>query len=173
MIIRNLHPEISIPDRSLPAFIFEGAQQWEAKPALIDGLTGRVLTYRQLADDARRFADGLAAHGFRKGDVFATAVPNIPEFAIAFYGVASLGGATTMLNPLYTVEEMATQLADAGARAVLTVPERLETVAEAARRAGIADLFTVGSAAGAVPFASLLEHDGQTPEVAIDPAEDV
>src|SRR6187200_1549675 len=143
MIVRNPRPEISIPDRSLPAFIFEGAQQWEGKPALIDGASGRVLTYGQLADDSRRFAAGLAAHGFRKGDVFATAVPNIPEFAIAFYGVASLGGATTMLNPLYTVGEMAMQLADAGARAVLTVSARLDTVAEAARRAGIARLFVV------------------------------
>jgi len=53
------------------------------------------------------------------------------------------------------------------------VPERLDTVAEAARRAGIADLFVVGSAAGAIPFASLVEHDGQTPAVAINPAEDV
>jgi acyl-CoA synthetase (AMP-forming)/AMP-acid ligase II len=173
MIVRGPHLAVPIPDVSLPEFIFEGVERRLAMPALIDGASGRVLTYGQLADGVRRSAAGLAARGFRKGDVFATAVPNIPEFAIAFYAVASLGGATTMLNPLYTVEEMTTQLADAGARAVLTAPERLDTVAEAARRAGIADLFIVGSAAGAIPFASLLEYDGQAPAVAVDPAEDV
>ena len=118
-------------------------------------------------------AAGLRARGFSKGDVFATVCPNVPEFALAFYGVASLGGATTMLNPLFTAEELQRQLADAGARFVLTVPERLDAVRK--RRAGtrVEEVFVLGEADGATPFAALLERDGLRPAVDIDPAKDV
>ena len=41
------------------------------KPALIDGPSGRVLTYRQLADGVARAAASLRRRGFGKGDVLA------------------------------------------------------------------------------------------------------
>ena len=115
-------------------------------------------------------ASGLARRGFRKGDVFATVCPNVPEFALAFYGVASLGGATTMLNPLFTAGEMHRQLADSGARFVLTVPERLATVREAVAGTRVEEIFVLGEAEGATPFAALLQHDEPLPPVAINPA---
>jgi acyl-CoA synthetase (AMP-forming)/AMP-acid ligase II len=173
MIFSNPLPDIAIPDVSMPEFILQHAERLADKPALIDGTTGRTLTYGQLAAGVRRTAVGLTARGFAKGDVFATVCPNLPEFALAFYGVATLGGVTTMLNPLLTVEEQTAQLRDAGARFVLTVPERLDTVREAAARAGVAEVFVLGEAVGATPFAALLERDGPLPAVAIDPAADV
>jgi acyl-CoA synthetase (AMP-forming)/AMP-acid ligase II len=173
MIFRGPHADIPLPVTPLPEFIFRQAEALADKPALIDGPTGNATTYCQLAAGVRRAAAGLAARGFTKGDVFATVVPNIPEFAVAFYGVAALGGATTMINPLYTAEEMARQLTDARARFVLTVPDRLEVVREAASRAGAEAVIVAGEAAGATPFAALLEREGIPPAVAIDPAEDV
>jgi acyl-CoA synthetase (AMP-forming)/AMP-acid ligase II len=100
-------------------------------------------------------------------------VPNVPDFALAFYGVAALGGATTMLNPLLTVDEQTAHLRDAGARFVFTVPERWEVVRQAASRAGVEEVFVLGALADATPFASLYEREGPAPRVAIDPAEDV
>ena len=127
-------------------------------------------TGRRRAARGRRVWRGA---GFRKGDVFATVCPNVPEFALAFYGVASLGGATTMLNPLFTAGEMHRQLADSGARFVLTVPERLATVREAVAGTRVEEIFVLGEAEGATPFQALLQHDEPLPPVAIDPAEDV
>lgn len=54
------------------------------KPALIDAMSGRTITYRQLVESVERVAAGLSARGFRKGDVFAIYSPNIPEYAVAF-----------------------------------------------------------------------------------------
>ncbi len=173
MIFRSPYPDITIPDLPLTTFVLQHAERLADKPALIDGATGRTLTYGQLADSIRRTAVGLTQRGFRKGDVFATICPSIPEFALAFYGVASLGGATTMLNPLLTAGEMTTQLADAGARFVLTVPERFDVVREAIAGTHVEEIFVVGDVAGAALFASLLAQDGALPAVAIDPAEDV
>src|SRR6187549_1950845 len=144
MIYRSPYPEVEIPDLPLTSVVLRHGERLANKPALIDGPSSRTLTYGQLADRVRRVASGLARRGFRKGDVFATVCPNVPEFAVAFYGVASLGGATTMLNPLCTAEEMHRQLADAGARFVLTVPEWLATVREAVAGTRVEDIFIFG-----------------------------
>jgi acyl-CoA synthetase (AMP-forming)/AMP-acid ligase II len=173
MIYHSPYPDLAIPDTSLTPFVLRHAARLADKPALIDGPSGRMLTYGQLAESVHRVAFGLTRRGFRKGDVFATVCPNILEFPIAFYAVASIGGTTTMANPLLTTEELAQQLADAGPRFVLTVPERLDAVREAATGAGAEEIFVAGEAVGTTPFATLLEHDGHVPAVDSAPGEDI
>jgi acyl-CoA synthetase (AMP-forming)/AMP-acid ligase II len=173
MIFRSPYPDVPIPDTPLTPFVLRHADRLADKPALIDGPTGRALTYGQLARAIRRAAAGLAARGFRQGDVFAIYAPNCLEYAVAFHAVASLGGITTTANPLYTVDELTCQLDDAGAVYLLTVPALMEKASQAAERAGVRELFVVGEAPGATPFASLLDGAGETPAVAIDPREDL
>jgi acyl-CoA synthetase (AMP-forming)/AMP-acid ligase II len=157
----------------LTEFVLRGAQERAGKPALIDGPTGRTITYGELARSVRRVAASLAARGFGKGDVFAVYSPNCPDYAVAFHGVACLGGINTTINPLYTAEEVAHQLKDAGAKYLLTIPQLMEKAVEAAREAGVAEVFVFGEAEGATPFASLLERDGPVPAVEIDPQQDL
>src|SRR5207248_2435380 len=78
------------------------------------------------ADGIRRVATARARRGFKKGDVFAIYSPNLPEYAIVFLAVASLGGTVTTVNPLYTAGELANQLKDCGARVLITVPMFLD-----------------------------------------------
>src|SRR5215218_7819675 len=173
MIYHSPYPEVEIPIIPLTTFILRDAARLGDKPALIDGSSGRSLTYGQLADGVRRVASGLARRGFRKGDIFATVCPSVPEFALTLYGVATMGGATTMLNPLFTAGEMHSQLADSGARFLLTVPERLATVRESVSGTRVEEIFVLGETEGATPFAALLQHDEPLPLVAIDSARDV
>jgi len=125
-------PAIDDPAVPVPEFLFEGASRFGDKPALVDGPTGRTLSYRQLADGVERVAAGLAARGFGKGDVLALSSPNLPEYGVAMYGAMAAGGAVTGANPLLTAGELATQLADAGASVLVTVPPFLETARAAA-----------------------------------------
>ena len=174
MIVRSPYPDVTIPEIPLTPFVLQRAAALGNKPALIEGPSGRVITYAQLADAIRHVAASLARRGFKKGDVFAILSPNIPEFAIAFYAVASLGGIVTPINPLYVDHEIAHQLRDAGARFLVTVPEFLEKANEAAGEANIEELFVFGeSAKSATSFDSLLEGDPGFAEVAIDPREDL
>jgi acyl-CoA synthetase (AMP-forming)/AMP-acid ligase II len=172
-IIRSPYPDVTIPDVALPAFVFADAAKHAAKPALIDGPSGRAITYRELVGGARLVAGGLAARGFQRGEVFAIYCPNLPEYAVAFYGVLLAGGINTTINPLYTVEELAAQLNDAGASHLLTVPPFLDKAMEAAGRSGVREVFVLGEAAGATPFAALLRAGRQPPEVTIDPQTDL
>jgi acyl-CoA synthetase (AMP-forming)/AMP-acid ligase II len=173
-VIRSPHPDVEIPGLPLHELVLAGAAERGSRAAVVDGPTGRALTYGQLAAGVGRMAAGLAARGFGKGDVFAVYSPNLPEYAVAFYGVSAAGGATTTVNPLDTADELATQLGDAGARFLLTVPPLLGRAIEAATGSGVEEVFVFGEAKGATPFASLLAATGPAPPTAgIDPASDL
>jgi acyl-CoA synthetase (AMP-forming)/AMP-acid ligase II len=165
--------EVEIPDVPISDFVLEGAADRGDKPALIDGPSGRTITYAELAQGVRALASGLAARGFSKGDVLAVFMPNVPEYAVAFHGAATAGGKCTTVNPLYTANELSHQLKDSGARFLLTVPPFLETAVEAAGKAGIEEVFVLGEGEGAKPVTELLGDPAEAPEVEIDPAEDL
>jgi acyl-CoA synthetase (AMP-forming)/AMP-acid ligase II len=167
------YPDVQIPDVALHEAVLATAAERGDQPALIDGPTGRTITYGQLAGGVRRAAAGLAARGFSRGDAFAIYLPNVPEYAVAFYAVSTAGGVSTTINPLYTADELANQLNDSRARFLLTAPPLLERARAAAERSGVEEIFVLGEAEGATPFAALLAADGEPPAVDVDPANDV
>jgi acyl-CoA synthetase (AMP-forming)/AMP-acid ligase II len=169
MIFRAPEPDREIPDIALTPLLLQRAAGRGDKPALIDGPTGRTLTYAGWADGVRRAAAGLSARGFRKGDVLAIYSPNLPEYAVAFHAVALLGGIVTTINPAFTQAELAQQLKDSGARVLVTVPGCVERAAQAARAASVREVFVFGEAEGATPFAELTLSGGEPPTVAINP----
>jgi acyl-CoA synthetase (AMP-forming)/AMP-acid ligase II len=177
MIFRGPFPQVEIPELPVTTFVLQRAQERGDKPALIDGPSGRTIKYSELADRISRVAASLWKRDFKKGEVFGILSPNLPEYAIAFHAVASLGGINSTINPLYTEAEIAHQLQDAGARFLVTVPQFLEKAKAAARAANIEELFLFDEPGdeldGATPFSSLLESDGNYPEVAINPREDL
>jgi acyl-CoA synthetase (AMP-forming)/AMP-acid ligase II len=173
MIFRSPEPAVAIPEVPLTPFLLDRGAERGDKPAFIDGPTGRTITYGGLRDVVHRTAAGLAERGFGKGDVFAIYSPNLPEYAVAFHAVSLLGGVNTTINPLYTVEELAQQLKDAGARSLVTVPPFLEKAQQAAAAAGVRELFVFGEAPGATPFSTLAASTGTVPQVSIDPRNDL
>ncbi|MGH9323452.1 MAG: 4-coumarate--CoA ligase family protein [Vicinamibacteria bacterium] len=173
VVFRSPGPDVPIPRTSLTAFVFENAERMASRPALIDGPTGRVVTYAELLNGARRLARGLSNRGFQKGEVFGIYAPNLPEYAVAFHGVAAIGGVSTTINPSYTKEELARQLRDSGARFLLTMPPLVATARGASEGTSVEEVFAFGEADGATPFQSLLSNDGDAPEVDIDPESDL
>jgi len=161
-----------IPDVALTPFVFGKAYRLGGKVAIVEAGSGRSYTYRQIVDGVRSLAAGLHSRGFRKGDVLAIMSPNLPEYPIAFHGVASAGGVNTTLNPTYTADEIAFQLNDSRARLLITIPPLVGKAQEAAAKSKVEEIIVFGEAEGAVPFASLLV-DGDAPDVRIDPAEDL
>lgn len=179
MIFRGPFSDVTIPEIAITPFVFEKAKNLGDKPALIDGLSGRVVTYEELRDSIKRVAASLHRRGFKKGDVLAILSPNVPEYATALHAVASLGGITCTVNPLYTEQEIEHQLKDSGARFLITVSPCLNKAKAAATNTGIEELFVFDKFdneaidATATPFSSLLESDGKYPEVEINPREDL
>jgi acyl-CoA synthetase (AMP-forming)/AMP-acid ligase II len=165
-IFSSSWPDPVVPPVSLPEFLLATAAEYAERPAIVDAVSGRTLRYGELADGVRRVAAGLAGLGLRPGETFAILAPNSPEWLLACYGAMAAGGVVTGINPLYTAGEAATQLADAGARFVLTVPAFLPTARAAAEQAGgRARIIVLGPASGdRISFAGLLARPGPLPE---------
>jgi acyl-CoA synthetase (AMP-forming)/AMP-acid ligase II len=173
MIIKGPYQDVSIPETALTPFVLHRARELGDKPALIDGPTGRKVSYSELVDSIAIAAHNLAQRGFKKGDVFGILSPNCPEYAIAFHAVATLGGIVTPINPLYTKHEIAHQLKDSGARFLATVPGCAEKAVEAVQHGLIEEVFVFGTVPGATPFDSLLVDNGRAEQVEIDPRKDL
>lgn len=170
MIFHSTFPDTAIPEKTFSDFILQDASARSAQPALVDSPSGRTVTYGQLAEFVRRVAANLVvAHGLQKGDVFAIMLPNLPEYAIAFHGVATAGGTLTTINPLYTADELRYQLGDTQAKYLLTLPMFLNKVLEATKDAPLREIFILGEApGGTTAFTALLAPAEPIAPVEID-----
>jgi acyl-CoA synthetase (AMP-forming)/AMP-acid ligase II len=156
MIHRSPLPDVEIPAVALTGYVLARAAELGDKPALVDGSSGRALTYAGLDSAVRSLAGGLVARGFAKGEVLALMAPNLPEYAVVFHGVAMAGGVITTINPTYTEREVHHQLVDAGATILVTVPMFLTVARAAVAGTSVTEIFVLGDAEGATPFGELL-----------------
>ncbi len=176
MIFKSTQADIDIPDSDLCSVVLTRVNELGDKHALVDGPTGRALSYKQLASQIKYFSAGLSKCGFKKGDVFAIFIPNVPEYAVVFLGVAALGGVNTTVNSLYSSTDLIHQLSDSNARFLLTIPPFLDRALAAAKATGIEKIFVLGDANdidGVSSFTDLLDNDGTVPDVTINPKTDL
>jgi acyl-CoA synthetase (AMP-forming)/AMP-acid ligase II len=163
--------DVEIPDVPVTAYVLRHADAHPARPALVDGTTGHITTFAELKLLIHRFAGGLAARGFGKGDTLGLMAPNIPEYAIVFHGVAVAGGTVTTINPTYGAEEIRFQLQDAGASMLVTTAMFAQTALEAIEGTDIAEVLTLDPAAGTGNALDLLAEPIE--QVPVDLADDV
>lgn len=109
--------QLDIPDHPLTWLLDQTVSKYPRHTALI--YYGTKMSYAQLSVLVNRFASALQRMGIQKGDRVAIALPNIPQYPIAFYGAMKVGAVVVPTNPLYTEREMQHQLADSGARALV------------------------------------------------------
>lgn len=177
MIFESEQADVTVPNLDLTSVVLSRVDELGDKTALVDGPTGRTLSYTQLRDLTNKMAAGLHQRGFGKGDVFAIFCPNVPEYAAVFLGVAAVGGINTTVNSLYSTSDLVHQFNDSGARFLLTIPDFLERALPAAEQCGIEEVFVLGEAdaevKGVTPFAELLNNEGNAPDVDIDPKTDL
>ena len=114
---QGVSAELAIPDQPLTWLLDQAVHNHSDQTAII--YYGTRLNYAQLSSLANRFAAALQRLGVQKGDRVAIALPNIPQYPIAFYGALRAGAVIVPTNPLYTEREMQHQLADSGARVIV------------------------------------------------------
>jgi acyl-CoA synthetase (AMP-forming)/AMP-acid ligase II/enoyl-CoA hydratase/carnithine racemase len=174
MIFKSPYPDIKIPETSLSEIVFTHCDRLKDKPAFIDAVSGRKLTFGEVKQLAHHVAAGLAQRGLQKGDVVAIYLPNLPEYPPIFQGIALAGGVVTTANPLYSADELGRQLKATSTKFLLTIPPLMGKAAAAASHAGVKEIFTVGAPApGATAFSELIKNDGKPLKVKINPKEDL
>ncbi|MET7854389.1 long-chain fatty acid--CoA ligase [Streptomyces avermitilis] len=75
-----------------------------------------AVSYRMLDQDSARMAGLLHDRGVKPGDRVAIMLPNVPEFALVYFGVLRAGGIVVPMNPLLKSRELAYYLGNSGAR---------------------------------------------------------
>ena len=114
----------------------------------LEAETGRSYTYAQVRSAAIAFGKGLKAEWkWQKGDVLALYSPNSIDYPAITWGCLWAGGIISPANPAYTVDELAFQLRDAGAKALVTQISCLETAKKAAQKIGLPEdrIILIGS----------------------------
>jgi 4-coumarate--CoA ligase len=156
MIHRSPLPDVDLPAQHLTDYVLARAEELADRPALIDGPSGRTVSYGALLEGVRALAGGLVAGGFEPGQTLALLAPNLPAYAVVFHGAAYAGGVVTTINPTYTQGEVHHQLVDADARLLVTVPAFLDVATAAAEGTGVEEIFVIGRADGARSVTDLL-----------------
>ncbi|MGZ6125570.1 MAG: AMP-binding protein, partial [Myxococcales bacterium] len=94
-------------------------------PALVVG--GTTLTFRDLNVYVNRLANALLGAGLRKGDKFATILPNCLELMASYWAAAKTGLVIVPVSPLLLASGLQTLLRDSDTRLVIGDPAFAES----------------------------------------------
>jgi long-chain acyl-CoA synthetase len=114
---------------SLKALIEVAFGQFAERKAFVS--MGTPMTYRELDSRSAAFGAWLQRAGLKQGDRVAIMLPNLLQYPIAMFGALRAGLVVVNTNPLYTVSELAHQLKDSGASAVLVLENFAATLEQA------------------------------------------
>ncbi|MCK9274504.1 MAG: AMP-binding protein [Syntrophales bacterium] len=113
--------EVIYPKGEKPLFEYlrDNAREFPERTAII--FYGREVTYRELDEKSEKFAHFLLDSGFKKGDRIALFLPSCPQYHIAHYGINKMGGIIIPCSPVFKEWELAYELKDSGARAIVSL----------------------------------------------------
>ena len=145
--------------------------------AVVDGV--RRWTFAELNDEVNRFAHGLTAHGYRRGDVLALGSGNSAEFLITYFACAKLGLVCVPLNLGWRADEIAYVLDHSEARGIVVEAQLVPLVAAGVEKVPAVTDIVVAPGTGAAyeqtlldrnwsVFADLLADKRTEPEVFVD-----
>lgn len=150
---------------SIPDTLRVTAARCPQREALVFGQRRR--TYRELHKEVERTAAALAAHGVVPGDRVLLMSSNSDAFVIAAYAVLRTGAILSPANPRNAAPELAHQLNDSEAAALLYAPEHAGVVAGGVERAASSAVTL------SLPeLAEAAEHDHPTVAQVVDEFDD-
>src|SRR2546423_10928521 len=133
------------------------------------------LTYRQLDAASDQVGRRLREEGIQPGDRVCLMVPNVPQFAIAYYGILKAGAVVVPMNVLLKAPEVAYFLSDSEATSIIVWEDFAGEVIKAMPEVSAVTVYAVlnpGSSSppeGARSFAELLRGSPSFPMVETGP----
>jgi len=119
--------------------------EFGARPAYTN--FGKTLSFAELDALSRRFAAYLSFDlRLKKGDRVAIMLPNCLQYPVALFAALRAGLVVVNVNPLYTARELAHQIHDSGAKALIVVDNFGATVEASGVAAQLAGVITTGLA---------------------------
>src|SRR5215468_3004931 len=116
-------------------------------------------SYPSLAATVQAAAAGLNWRGMRPRDVVGVLAPDVVGYVLATHAIRAAGGIPSPVDASLCAVESAGQLAESGARMVITAPPLADTALAAAERSWVRQVFSFVDAPGATRFSDLLGLD--------------
>ncbi len=171
----HLHAELFRPALQYPSYPYAGllARTAEQYPEHVAIMFKDVnLTYRELDALVNSFANTLLDLGIGKGQTVCLFMTNRPEYVISWFAIARIGAVASPMNPAYKEREVAYQLSNSEAVAILVQQELLPLVqAVRTETPALEHVVVVGSGqyvprAGTLLFSHLLRtHPPASPTI--------
>ncbi|KAL5326989.1 hypothetical protein ACEPPN_004678 [Leptodophora sp. 'Broadleaf-Isolate-01'] len=141
MATESPFPPVEIPEIDIWDFIFEGKRSFpddQATAVYVDAESSRQYTFQDVKDTAMAFGHALRSKwNWQKGDVVGFYSPNCVDTPVLTFGTLWAGGIVSPANPASSAQELAFQLKDSGAKALITQISSLKIALEAAKMAGL------------------------------------
>jgi long-chain acyl-CoA synthetase len=175
----NVEPESQVFDGSLYDLFRHAAEKHCGRNAL--SFYGTTFKFGWLQTLVEKMAASLSAAGVSKKDRVALMLPNCPQYVISFFATVRLGAIVTQVNPMYVEREISHILNDSNAETIVVYAAVYERVKAVLPDMSLKNVVVVSFGdepedldAGHSSFGDFLSTDAApTPDVEIDPAEDV
>jgi 4-coumarate--CoA ligase len=140
MPTKSPFPDVEIPDVDLWGLMFDRKDRDFSDDKVIYRAidADRKHTFAEVKSLATLFGEGLRnLWDWHKNDVLALFTPNDIDVPPIIYGTFFAGGVVTPANPGYSADELAYQLENSEAKALVTTKAFLHTALKAAKKVGI------------------------------------
>nr|WP_244630383.1 long-chain-fatty-acid--CoA ligase [Nitratireductor aestuarii] len=114
---------------SLVDLMLEACERYSDRTAFLS--MGKGLTFAELEAKSRDLAAFFLSLGLKKGTRVALMMPNLLQYPVALMAVLRAGLVVVNVNPLYTAPELARQLKDSGAEAIIVLENFAGTLQKA------------------------------------------
>jgi acyl-CoA synthetase (AMP-forming)/AMP-acid ligase II len=132
--------------------------------ALIDDMSARRFTYRELIEEIERIAAGLAERGVRAGARVATVLNNSIDHGLALLALQRIGAVPALLNLRLSPADIGRLMQQGGLSAAILHPlPEVVAAAQSALPTGAPLLSVGGAVPGTEPFAECRGNPGSLP----------
>ena len=166
-------PSLQYPAYPYAAMLTQAAARYPEHVAVV--FNDVNLTYRELEALVNAFARALLDLGISRGQTVCLLMTNRAEYVISWFAIARIGAVASPMNPAYKEREIAYQLSNSDAVAIVVQQELLPFVeAVHAQAPALEHIITVGTPASDQSprlhsFSHLLRTHPTTPLAGIEP----
>ncbi|NLX52109.1 MAG: long-chain fatty acid--CoA ligase [Deltaproteobacteria bacterium] len=131
----NVPHTIQFPKIPVQSLVHLAATMFPRKAAT--NIYGSTMTFRQIRSQMLRLSNALIRMGVKKGDRVGLALPNCPQYIVAYYAALSAGAIVVNMNPLYTHDELKFMMENSGLQTLFTFDTVLPVMRPLAKELGL------------------------------------
>ncbi|MEX2724925.1 MAG: AMP-binding protein, partial [Candidatus Freyarchaeota archaeon] len=136
---KGLPKTLDYPNIPLHQTLDDTAKRLPNKTSLI--YYGTEIPFKEVKENADRFATVLAEMGVKKGDRVCLYLENSPQFVMAYYGALKAGAIVVPANPMFKEMELEYQLSDSGSETIVALDHLYPYVEKVRDKVGLKNVF--------------------------------